>query len=306
MHRSRQAFTLIELLVTIAIIGILVALLLPAVQKIRSAADRVRCANNLKQMGLACQNYHDMFAAFPPGYVTYVGTTNTSVTSPGWGWSAFLLPYVEQENLFRAINFNLLIEDPTNAVAVQTPVPVYICPADVGIPPTIPVTDATDHVICQAAPSSYAATVGNDYSDVADATGNGVFYRNSHIAIADVTDGTSSTTLLGDRAWNQALGIWAGAINQGVIRPGRQNLWPYATGPAPALILVHNNWINIQTDTDGGLDDFSSNHPGGANILFADGSVHFIADIIGAGIRHDTFMALGTRAGGEVVNEQDY
>jgi prepilin-type N-terminal cleavage/methylation domain-containing protein/prepilin-type processing-associated H-X9-DG protein len=305
MPRARPAFTLIELLVTVAIIGILIALLLPAVQKIREAADRLRCGNNLKQMGLACQNYHDNFGFFPPGYTTTAAATDLTNTAPGWGWGVYLLPYIEQENVYRAINCSVPIEDLVNRPAIQTLVPTYVCPADVGIPPTVEISDAFGTLLSQAAPSSYAATVGNDFSDVADPTGNGVFYRNSRTAMADITDGTSSTTLLGDRAWNQALGIWAGAVNQGVMRAGRQNPWPNATGPAPTLVLAHNNWVNIRTDADGGLDDFSSNHPGGINILFADGSVHFIADILGPGPRHDNFMALGTRGGGEVVNE-DY
>jgi prepilin-type processing-associated H-X9-DG protein len=297
---------LIELLVTIAIIGILIALLLPAVQRIRTSAARLSCANNLKQLALACQSYHDGYGLFPPGYITSPGLTDPAQSTPGWGWPAYLLPYVEQETIYRNLDFSLPIQDPRNALGIQTTVPVYICPADVGIPPTIPISDATGTVLCQAAPSSYAATVGDDSSDAAGLTGNGVFFRNSRIAMSDILDGTSNTSILGDRGWNQSQGIWAGAVNQGVMRPGRQNPWPLATAAAPVLVLVHNNFINIQTDADGGLDDFSSSHPGGANIAFADGSVHFISDVLGPGVRHDAFMALGTRAGGEVVSGLDY
>jgi prepilin-type processing-associated H-X9-DG protein len=147
--------------------------------------------------------------------------------------------------------------------------------------------------------------VGDDHSEVDDATGNGIFYRNSKTRIADITDGTSQTVLLGDRAWSQTQGIWAGAPNTGITRPGPQNPWSSATASAAALVLVHNNWINIRTDADGGLDDFSSNHPGGVNLLFADGSVHFLRSITSDGQERRSFWAMGTRAGGEVIQRLD-
>jgi prepilin-type N-terminal cleavage/methylation domain-containing protein/prepilin-type processing-associated H-X9-DG protein len=304
MPRCRRAFTLIELLVVIAIIGILIALLLPAVQKVRAAATRIQCTNNLKQIGVACHNYHDTQQSFPPGYTAtapYVdGATDTT---PGWGWAAYLLPYVEQENLHRSIDFTQPLE---NSRAIQNLVKLYLCPADELADATFAVTDAAGRTVATAAPSSYAATVGSDASDVADEAGNGVFYRNSKTRIADIADGTSNTTLVGDRAWTMTKGIWAGAANRGVARAGARNPWLNATGPAPALVLVHNNWINVLSDSDGGLDDFSSNHFGGANILFADGSVHFIHDITGDGTEHRAFWAMGTRAGGDAVFGLDY
>src|SRR5438552_18680585 len=116
IHRS--GFTLVELLVVIGIIAILIALLVPAVQKVREAAARQYCQNNLKQIGLACHHFHDVRKCFPSGYVAsgpYVD--GSSDTSPGWGWSAFLLPYLEQDNVFRGIRFNLPVEDPQNATA---------------------------------------------------------------------------------------------------------------------------------------------------------------------------------------------
>jgi len=304
MPRCRRAFTLIELLVVMAIIGILIALLLPAVQKVRAAAARIQCINNLKQIGVACHNYHDAQQSFPPGYLATVpyidGATDTT---PGWGWGAYLLPYIEQDNLYHGIDLNQPLQ---NSAAIQTVVKLYLCPADELPEGTFSITDTTQGTVATAAPSSYAATVGSDASDVADEYGNGVFYRNSKTRIADITDGTSNTTLVGDRAWTMTQGIWAGAPNLGVTRAGRRNPWPNATGTSPMLVLAHNNWVNITTDADGGLDDFSSNHPGGANILFADGSVHFIHDITGDGTEHWAFWALGTRAGGETTQGLDY
>jgi prepilin-type N-terminal cleavage/methylation domain-containing protein/prepilin-type processing-associated H-X9-DG protein len=300
MKCRRRGFTLIELLVVIAIIAVLIGLLLPAVQKVREAAARTQCQNNLKQIGLACLTFHDVNKSFPPGYVAVAPYPETT---PGWGWEAYLLPYLEQDNLHRQIDFSQPVE---NSPAIQTVVSVYLCPSDGVAPAPFPLTDGTFTPLALAAPSSYAATVGDDSSDADGYIGNGVFYRNSWTRIADITDGTSNTTLAGDRAWSQAHGIWAGALNNAITRAGTQNVWPNATATSPVLVLVHNNFINITTDSDGGLDDFSSNHTGGANILFADGSVHFLPSITGNGPQRRAFWALGTRNGGEVVQGLDY
>jgi prepilin-type N-terminal cleavage/methylation domain-containing protein/prepilin-type processing-associated H-X9-DG protein len=299
MRTMRHGFTLIELLVVIAIIAILIGLLLPAVQKVREAAARLSCCNNLKQLGLACHHYHDAQQSLPPGYYA---TAPYPDTTPGWGWGAFLLPYVEQEPLYRQINFNQPVE---SSPAIRTMVKTYLCPSDLPPLTPFPITDGSFSTLALAAPSSYAATVGDDSADCADPTGNGVFYRNSRTRFADITDGTSHTTLLGDRAWLQTKAIWAGAPNNATVSAGQQNPWQNSTAPAPVLVLAHNNWINIRTDADGGLDDFSSNHPGGANIGFADGSVRFLRSITADGQDHRDFWAMGTRSGGEVIRTLD-
>jgi prepilin-type N-terminal cleavage/methylation domain-containing protein/prepilin-type processing-associated H-X9-DG protein len=296
----RRAFTLIELLVVVAIVALLLGLLLPAVQKVREAAARARCINNLKQMGLACHGYHDTHEAFPPGYIASASYPDTA---PGWGWAAFLLPFLEEDNLFRQLDLGQPVED---SAAIQTVLKVFLCPSDIVSPEPFLITDATRTPIANAAPSSYAATVGSDASECDALTGDGVFYRNSRTRIADITDGTSNTTLIGDRAWTQTQGVWAGALTGGITRPGASNVWPNATGSAPVLVLAHNNWLNITTDADGGLDDFSSMHPGGVNLLFADGSVHFLRSITVDGQARRSFWALGTRAGGEIIEGLDY
>jgi prepilin-type N-terminal cleavage/methylation domain-containing protein/prepilin-type processing-associated H-X9-DG protein len=298
MRRKRTAFTLIELLVVIAIIAILIGLLAPAVQQVREAAARAQCQNNLKQLGLACHGYHDSYKRFPPGY-TAAGAYSDGATdtAPGWGWAAYLLPYIEQAPLYRQLNFSQPIQGQAAAQAVIT---LLLCPSD-QVDGAFTAGDATGSPVAALGPCSYAATVGSDASDCADPTGNGIFYRNSRTRIADVRDGTSQTVLLGERSLSQVTGAWAGAPSGAVVRAGPMNPWPNATAPAPVFVLAHNNWINIRTDTDGGLDDFGSNHTGGANLAFADGSVRFLRSITADGPERYAFWAMGTRAGGEVI-----
>src|SRR6516225_2993488 len=125
---SPRGFTLIELLVVIAIIGILMALLLPAVQKIREAAARMQCQNNLHQIGLALHNYHDAARSFPPGYVSGFDSAGDD-TGPGWGWAALTLPHLEQQPLYASCQFSLPIEAPANAAGRIAPVKLYLCPS---------------------------------------------------------------------------------------------------------------------------------------------------------------------------------
>jgi prepilin-type processing-associated H-X9-DG protein len=209
---------------------------------------------------------------------------------------------VEEDSLFREIAFHRPIEDAEN-VARRTPVRLYLCPADSGLPDTFKITDATGAFITEVAPISYAACYGSGELDEVSGPKEGAFYRNSHIRLTDISDGTSTTILLGDRAWEHAMGPWAGAVNRGVIRPGPRNAWPSAPPyPAPNLCCFQSNGINRAGDPDGSLDELFSFHRGGANVAFADGSAHFLGEHISTVV----LKALGTRAGGEVVNEADY
>ncbi|HUY92100.1 MAG TPA: DUF1559 domain-containing protein [Pirellulales bacterium] len=311
---SRRAFTLVELLVVIAIIGLLVALLLPAVQAARESARRSQCSNNLKQIALAAQNYHDAMRSFPPGYcasVAYVdGATDTTM---GWGWAAFILPYMEQGAVYEGVNFGLPIEHPLNARAIQTPISAYVCPSDIAPQTPYAVPDASGNVIALSGVTSYVGCIGSDESAVSDKTGTGVFYRNSATRMADIVDGTSTTILVGEKAWANAQGIWPGAINRGVLVRGALNpCQPLVAGmfyPASALVVSHAHLNNALIDGDGsaGMDDFSSMHVYGSYFAFADGSVRFYPSIANDQANGDyyadslIFQALGTRAGHEVI-----
>jgi prepilin-type N-terminal cleavage/methylation domain-containing protein/prepilin-type processing-associated H-X9-DG protein len=322
-ERRAAAFTLVELLVVIAIIGILVALLLPAIQAAREAARRAQCSNNLKQIALALLNYHDSKRHFPQGYTGAIKYTDADDddapidTTPGWSWSTEILPYCEEQTLYSSIRLDLPVEDPLNAKAIATVVGPYLCPSDQGIvgsPPVITVTDGLDTTLALAAPSSYTGICGGDETETGHKLeeGMGIFFRNSHVRLADVTDGSSKTIMAGEHACQNAQGIWAGAVNGSMVLRGAQNPCPgAATDKAPSFVLSHTHLNNATSDTDGGLDDPSSGHTGGSNFVFADGSVRFLTDVPGdppdgsnPPYTQDSivFQALGTRAGGEVIS----
>ncbi len=302
MRRPRRtAFTLIELLVVIAIIAVLIGLLVPAVQKVREAAARLQCKNNLKQIGLALHSYHDRMGGFPSGYTSAVAADGSDV-GPGWGWAAALLPDVEQDNLYRQITFAKDIRDPANAFARTRPLKVFKCPSD-QLLDTFVVNDAGGQALAEVAHANYVGMFGTPEITDNGGAGNGVFFRNSRVRIGDITDGTSNTLMVGERSSDLALATWTGAVTGGVVPPRR----PSALGAegAPVLVLGHtgeaaeghtpNNAINH-------VDDFASRHTQGVNFLFGDGSVRNINDRISP----VAWEALGTRAGGEPVSGDEY
>jgi prepilin-type N-terminal cleavage/methylation domain-containing protein/prepilin-type processing-associated H-X9-DG protein len=302
-RRGRAAFTLIELLVVIAIIAVLIGLLVPAVQKVREAANRAQCSNNLHQMGVALHNYHGRMKALPPGYICDAPQANPNYTSPGWGWAALLLPDVEQDNLHRQIDFKLPVDHAANQAARTTVLPLFVCPADqaTGV---FTVYNAKNVALTQAATNSYAASfgVGVDIDDELD-EGNGLFFRNSKIRLLDIKDGTSNTIAIGERAALFTQTPWAGAVNFGTTRvtPGAPTTNLNAVEEAPTQVLVH---IAVHTLNDPNADpeDFFTPHPGAAMFLFADGSVRPIR----LRVRLDVLQALVTRNGGETVNPDDF
>jgi prepilin-type N-terminal cleavage/methylation domain-containing protein/prepilin-type processing-associated H-X9-DG protein len=312
---SRKAFTLIELLVVIAIIAILIGLLLPAVQKVREAAARTKCQINLKQIGLGLHNYHDAKGVLPPGYSATSPVAATNETQPGWGWSTYLLPHVEQGGLYSSLNLALQVENPANASAVANLVRMYICPSESVADSTVSVANylSPTTTVVKAGASSYAGCAGNDACDVFDNHPlNGVFYCNSQTRLTDIVDGTSTTFLVGERSLDQVQGIWAGVPTNAMLQPGSRNEFRDTATISPArggMILCHGHLLNAVGDSDGGLDDFSSNHTGGANLVFADGSVRFFPSVPtdnadGSYTAQSLLLqALCTRAGGEPIQD---
>jgi prepilin-type N-terminal cleavage/methylation domain-containing protein/prepilin-type processing-associated H-X9-DG protein len=326
MRTSRRpAFTLIELLVVIAIIAILIGLLLPAVQKVREAAARTKCQNNLKQIGLALHNYHGTLGQFPPGYMaTNPGPGLADDHGPGWGWGALILPYLEQDPLYRQIQLAKDITDPVNAAARMTSLSIFLCPSDPGEllfkvdrdgdsePYTNYLTDSAGQPVV-VAHGNYVGMFGNPevtpdpgYLSTDTDRGpahRGVFYRNSVIRITDVTDGTSNSLFAGERSTNLAYATWVGAVTGGQVPAHIPD--PFGFGPeaAPLLILGHTgDDSDVPPHTPNSpvahVDDFWSFHTQGANFLMVDGSVRTINN----SINPVTWWALGTRAGGEPVS----
>ena len=254
---SRSAFTLVELLVVIAIIGVLVALLLPAVQAAREAARRAQCLNNLRQIGLALHNHHDSLGKLPPGFAsqatgTWPGGSNdpTPESGPGWSLFASILPYLEQSNLHSQIKFNLAITDPANAQARQTPLKMYVCPSDTP-PRVIQITDSgsppsdanTPVVMTEAAVCSYAGVLGDGAYEQLPFTG--VFHRTSAVRFAEISDGLSNTIGVGERTSRFSENSWAGVV------PGQETVYSrsaksydpakpsFRARPAITAALVH-------------------------------------------------------------------
>jgi prepilin-type N-terminal cleavage/methylation domain-containing protein/prepilin-type processing-associated H-X9-DG protein len=294
----RAGFTLIELLVVIAIISILVGLILPAVQQAREAARRGQCKNNLKQIGLALQNYHGSRNTFPPGYVsTYDGSGND--TGPGWGWASMILPELEQTPLQNAISFIQPIESAANTTPRVVTLNIFLCPSDTVKSPWEAVTrDLLGNptaTICQVAAANYVGVFGVREPGI---DGDGVFFRNSFIGFKNITDGTSTTMIVGERSQRWCEATWVGAVTNAQLFPPPGSPAVPFTENASGMVLGHTfegppNAPGLE------CNDFSSQHSGGAHFVFADGHVQFISTSMDKLL----FRALSTRAGGEPTGD---
>jgi prepilin-type N-terminal cleavage/methylation domain-containing protein/prepilin-type processing-associated H-X9-DG protein len=305
--RPFRGFTLIELLVVISIIAVLIGLLLPAVQAAREAARRARCSNNLKQFGLAMHSYHSVHNTFAPGYITAV--VNDPVApeiGPGWGWGVMILNDLEQKPLYQGININLQITDPGSLTSRRTILSVFLCPSNVGSGPVIASSLTGTVLNTDVSAGQYVASAGQLEPGEFPDSNNGVFYRNSLNGLRDITDGSSTTLMIGERSRNVADATWVGAVPTWQLCTNPK--WAVQEcGPASTLVVSHTGTattgsIYVPNSAASMVDDYWSLHPGGCNFLFCDGSVRFIK----ASVNPQIFSYLSTRAGGEVVSADQF
>ena len=305
MIGPRKAFTLIELLVVLAIIAVLIGLLLPAVQKVREAANRIKCTNNLRQLGLALDNFENTRGKFPPGNVLgpfLEGGVSEPVTH---GWAPYILPFIELQQLLNLYDWDVDLYDPLNQPVATTPLKLFQCPS----------APEQDRFMTFAVYSWGGRGACGDYAPAFSvdpvlvqqgwipqpADDKGALEPNHMTRVSEITDGTSSTILLTEvagrpRQWragqpgpDQTIsgGPWDG-FRTGIILQGSE--FDGTTRPGPCAINCPND------------HEVYSFHPRGANAVFGDGSVHFL----NAAINIRTLAALVTRAGGEVVSANDY
>ncbi|MEA1952204.1 MAG: DUF1559 domain-containing protein [Planctomycetota bacterium] len=313
--RKTRGFTLVELLVVIAIIGILIALLLPAVQSAREAARRMQCSGNFKQVGLALHNYHTSHRCFPPGT-----TWNWAKGYYGWSWSAFILPYLEESALDNALDFESAYWLAGGREPGGYSLPIYNCPSD---PQSGGWTEwSSGYYLGKTDVEDYRSTnitgVGDSHrwerNDPYGANRNGMLFANKSIRVADVSDGTSGTLFVGEvtgargrhpsqgDAWFQHTwftynchGLQYG-INGPMTLPGGRDDSP--TGN-PIDGIGGNYGGNRHNELFAELG-FSSWHPGGCHFSMVDGSVHFFTTDMDLSV----LQALATRAGGETVDAE--
>ena len=295
--RQRAAgFTLIELLVVIAIIAILIGLLVPAVQKVREAAARTQCINNLKQMALALHAYHDVYRVLPSG-VTPGATANFM------SFHVYLLPYVEQAPLYRQFNLSQRYDSAANKALALIRVPVYQCPSATQLYTLASSENSggqqtwTNHYYGVAGPIGVNPQTGQAYTFLTTNQGNestqGVLGMGTKVRLTNITDGTSNTLMLGELSWDAANSyrIWTRGTYDDTRNPDRDLTCCRNVANAMNSTRYNgsNNWNNAS---------FGSMHTGGANFAMADGSVHFLQ----AALPMNTYLSLASRNGGEAVS----
>ncbi len=286
----RYAFTLVELLVVIAIIGVLIALLLPAIQAARESARRMTCGNNLKQIGLALHLYYNTNNKLPPGWTAYDPQNHLPypLGEPGWGWAARILPFIELSGISKnLIHDKLPLSDPVNQVARLTVIQEFRCPSDLTQQTFV---DPEDPAQLELAVSNYVGVFGTQNIHECElipigqqCASDGVFYHNSAVTFKDIKDGTSHTFAVGERTTALGFGTWIAA--------------PPNDGCGPGMVLGTGAYTPNSREDD--THNFSSRHPTGTNFLTADGSVRFISQ----DLDDQFFRALCTRAAGDSIGD---
>jgi len=318
MRQTRfRAFTLVELLVVIAIIGMLVGLLLPAVQSAREAARRTDCTNRLKQLGLAMHLHHDAKGRFPSAYESVISPGNphgspdpgTLDSAPGWAWGTQILPYLEQQTLYERLNRELPCWHADNELATSTHLQDFICPSANGTEDSMTVQSANGTELATFGRSCYVANVGQEepwgltaesYLGIVD----GPIYRNSHTRAKEVTDGLSKTVFLGEHHPRISDKTWVGVVPGAMVCPKPEFAFA-ACDFAATLVNVHSG--PASTELPPAIHPPNSplchvcqmyaEHPGGCNVMLGDGSVRFIDEMI----NQLTWAALSSRAMGDPV-----
>ncbi len=275
MTRFRPGFTVLELLVTTGIIGVLAGLLLPAVQQAREAARQIQCKNNLRQMGVALHNYHDVHRSLPIGYRT------DATDATAFGWALAILPYLEQTSLSVSVDDGASVTSSVNDEARDNSPDVFLCPSDPKLmsfdlfaePPGNPASTSSLVTVLTTLPSAnYVGVFGNsDADDTPGELGEGTFLGNRSFRFRDLTRGLSQVVIVGERTARKLPSTWIGVVLEGEDAPGR---------------VIGHNWFGPNRD-DADECEFDSRHPGCTNFLWADGHVKSIADSIESTLYRD-------------------
>ncbi|NUQ66624.1 MAG: DUF1559 domain-containing protein [Pirellulales bacterium] len=288
--QSTAGFTLVELLVVIAIIGILIALLLPAVQAAREAARRIQCSNNLVQLGIALQNYESAYGVLPPGTINPTGPIRNEPIGHHMGWLVQVLPYIEENVTFRHVDFSKSVYSKENTPVRKIRISTLLCPSDPG--------DGIQGV----APANYAGCHHDVEAPIA-ADNHGVFYLNSAVSSEEIPDGRTHTLFVGEKVVSQDDLGWMSGTRATLRNTGSL---VNATGP-----VLYGQAAEEETRDEVGPDGkktdpvlevggFSSWHPGGAQFLFGDGSMRFVSETISV----EVFQQLGHRADGKLLKDR--
>lgn len=283
--RVSRGFTLIELLVVIAIIAVLISLLLPGIQQAREAARRTQCKSNLKQIGLAMHNYHDVYRSFPMG-------ANGQIYGP----FVAILPYLDQVSLHQLYDFNEYYTSVDNLEAINQRLPAYLCPTMVlrrGVPEST----------CgePGAPASYGGSMGtgNGIGVATDGmfTGYDGFAVPTPVRLRDVADGASQTILVGEFNYQLKDYLWSGFSCPPLA--GETRWGSHRWGPGYPGVSLGSTAGDFNVNLNANRETWRSDHAGGAQFLLADGSVHFVSEHIDA----DVLDTLAGRADGEIPSE---